>query len=153
MKSIQEQLYKKLDSVESEMRFYESRGDSESADDCLAQVRKLKTQIEFLSEIQRDGSGNLIHFLGDGTFELWSVRIPDGEKQIIEHYDCTMTFDNCEEMLEISKCLDVTEDFNIGELTPTVTENLKNRVYEDCYCLTSDYAFEMAVLDSSIVNI
>ena len=150
MLNIKKMLEKELDEAVEDIRYYDVRGRHEEASEAELRADTLKDQIFVLSIIEREREGNLIRFNEDGSFSLWCIRIPDGGEQIIEYYDASVTFEDYEEIIECADCLDVTDEFDIEEISHlvVVTDDLTacNRD-ESIYYLVSNGTLQDALFE------
>lgn len=152
MKSIRKQLEKELNETVEDIRYYDVRGLSAKVREFEFQADSIKEQLDILSLIEREREGNLLHFNGDGTFALWCIRIPEGGEQIVEHYNCTFTFEEYEELLETSDCIDVTGIFDISAITTNiiVTDDISKCDRRDVYYFVSNEAMEEAAITNLV---
>lgn len=143
MQLIKKQLINEINAITEDIRFFDVRGDYTEVSRLETCVENIKEQLEILAHIEKVGEGNIVHFNADGTFRLWCVRIPNGNEQVIEHYDVDISFDTYEELIEVSDCIDVTETFDITSIAPLiiVTETLSDK-RTDVYYLIDDEAID-----------
>jgi hypothetical protein len=145
MKHIRTRLTNALNEVVEDIRFFDARGDLAEVSRLEACADTVKSKLEILSSIEQKGEGNIIRFNSDGTFRLWCVRIPSGGKQIIEHYDANISFDDYDALIEESDCLDVTQTFDIASISHLVivTENIQDKRTDAYYFVSDDVIDDM----------
>ena len=116
MKFIRKQLEKDLAESVEDVRFFSVRGMDENVDALENTIEDIKAQLAILEEIERDGEGNLLRFNEDGSFEMWCVRIPEGDSELVEHYEANLDFASYESVIQEAACVDVTTEFRIADI-------------------------------------
>lgn len=147
MRNFREYLNKTIDEMVDIMKTCDCNGESDRANWYERLIADYKEQVNILNEIIQSGEGNLIKFNEDGTFELWSIRCPYDGDVVVEHYDDDMTFSTYEELIELSKCRDVTDTFDKDRIfaVTTVTNDPRHQIGFGGYFLTTEDAILEAV--------
>lgn len=118
MKNFKNYLEEVINECMNEIRFLETEGRETSKEE--AAVEKLKKKVDILNDIEAGNEGNLLKFNEDGSFHLWCIRCPEDGKLIIEEYQDAMTFENFEDMLQETKCFDVTNSVSMREIANAI---------------------------------
>lgn len=145
MKNIRRQLENTLDGIIEDIKFFDVRGEEDTVASLEIYADDIKDQLDILSCIEKEGEGNLINFNENGTFRLWCIRVPEGGNQIIEYYNADFTYNNYDELLEASDCIDVTNIFDIEAIVHNIV--VANRI-EDCIRKGTYYFVTNDILDS-----
>ena len=147
MRELRNYLNKSIDEMVEIIKLCDYNGEFDRANWYESIVSDYKNQVCILSEIIQCGEGNLIKFNEDGTFELWSIRCPEDGDMIVEHYDDDMTFDTYDELIEISKCRDVTDELETDKIfaNTTVTDEPRKWIGFGGYFLTTEEAIHEAI--------
>jgi hypothetical protein len=145
MKHIRRQLENTLEGIVEDIRFFAVRGNVDTVSLLEIHADNIKEQIDILTQIEKEGEGNLINFNSDGTFKLWCIRIPDGGQQIVEHYNVDLNFADYDELLETADCIDVTDVFDIEAISHSVivTDNIDDCNKTDVYYLVSNDSIDL----------
>lgn len=121
MRELKQHINKTINELVEAMKNCDLVCQYEQADDCERMIADYKKQLDILEPMIKEGEGNLIRFNEDGTFELWTIHCTEDGDMIVEHYDDDMTFALYEEYTEMSKCRDVSCEFEVDKVMPYVT--------------------------------
>ena len=127
-----------LDACVTEMKYFETKCNSNGVLNCEKQISELKEQINALNEIIDAKEGNIVCFNDKNEFTLICVRITENDEEIIEKYDGIFTRDTYDEVLETAKCYDITHEFDLSSMYETMqcTNDLSEYKSGICYFVT-----------------
>ena len=134
--------------VLNEMRYYEQINNAEGVSSCEENLMRLGKEMEILAEIETKKEGNLIRFNDDKSFRLTTVRITENGV-IVEEYQDNFTKETYYDVLEESKCCDISEDFDFDNLSDVVcARELKEDT--DMYFFVTNDTLEEYVSETQI---
>lgn len=142
MKRLKNYINNTITELVAAMKACELSSETERADWYEGVIADFKTQLCVLDNIIKCGEGNLLHFNEDGTFKLWALHCPEDGEIVVEEYDDDMRFDAYEEYIELSKCRDVSDTFDLDRLMPiiTITDEPRAKSSIDGYLLVPEEA-------------
>lgn len=145
MRELKQYINKTINEFVEAMKHCELVGQYEQADDYERMIADYKKQLDILEPMIKEGEGNLIRFNEDGTFELWAIHCTGDGDMIVEHYEDDMTFALYEEYIEMSKCRDVSSEFDIDKvmLHTTVTDEPRKWLGYGGYFLAPEEAMRI----------